>query len=171
MPTNAIALSLLLVNERPSLVRFAVKIVGSEPVAEDVAQHLWLRVHNVRDDPPIANKRAYLYRLAANLAIDHVRAGRRHEGLISEAFPPEDVAEEQPTIEKRLIDQERLVRLEAAIADLPLRCRQVFTLRRLEGLPADEVAARLGITLNAVAKQVRIALRHCHERMREDETA
>ncbi|WP_367349937.1 RNA polymerase sigma factor [Sphingobium yanoikuyae] len=52
-----------------------------------------------------------------------------------------------------------------------MRCRQVFTLRRIDGLPADEVAEKLGITLNAVAKHVRIAVRHCHARLQDDADA
>lgn len=161
------SLSELLVDERMSLVRFVARLLGSERSAEDIAQHLWLQVQRVRDDPPIINKRAFLYRLAANLAIDHARAGQRHGHLFDDGQEFDDVPDDRATVEDRLIGQERLRCLEAAVADLPLRCRQVFTLRRIEGLPADEVAERLGITLNAVAKQVRIALRHCHAKMQE----
>jgi RNA polymerase sigma-70 factor (ECF subfamily) len=77
----------------------------------------------------------------------------------------------RPSAERSLLDRERLKRLEAALEELPLRCRQVFVLRRIDGLPPAEVAERLGITVNAVAKHVRIALRHCHARMKDEPEA
>ncbi|HEX7783914.1 MAG TPA: RNA polymerase sigma factor [Sphingobium sp.] len=164
MPTNSVALTRLLLRERPSLIRLAQRIVGDGLAAEDVAQSLWFRVQRIEDNPPIINKRAFLYRLAANLATDHARADRRHSALFDLGELPEDVADDQPSAEKQLMEQERLQRFEEALEELPLRCRQVFTLRRIDGLPADEVARRLGITLNAVAKHVRTAVRHCYER-------
>lgn len=81
MPTNAAALTRLLLRERPSLLRLAQRIVGTAPAAEDVTQSLWLRIQRVEDDPPIANKRAYLYRLATNLAVDHARSDQRREDI------------------------------------------------------------------------------------------
>lgn len=171
MPTNAIALTRLLLSERLSLLRLALRIVGTKPAAEDVTQSLWLRLQHIEDDPPIANKRAYLYRLAANLATDHLRASRCHDALFDAAAEPVDVSSQAPSAERSLLDRERLARFEAALEELPLRCRQVFVLRRIDGLPPAEVAERLGITVNAVAKHVRIALRHCHARMKDDAEA
>lgn len=45
--------------------------------ADDVTQSLRLRVQRIADVPPITNPRAYLYRLAANLAIDHLKGEMR----------------------------------------------------------------------------------------------
>lgn len=167
MQSNAVALSRLLLVERSSLLRLARRIVGSAPAAEDVTQALWLRVQRVEDDPPIINKRAYLFRLAANLANDQARADHRHRALFEAGELPSDVSDGHPSAETRMMDRERVERFEAALEELPLRCRQVFTLRRIDGLSAQEVADRLGITLNTVAKHVRIAVRHCHERMQD----
>ena len=85
MPTNARAISRLIVAERPSLLRFVQRIVGSGANAEDVTQSLWLRAQRIADVPPIANPRAYLYRLAANLAIDHLKSETRRSQVDIEA--------------------------------------------------------------------------------------
>jgi DNA-directed RNA polymerase specialized sigma24 family protein len=69
---------------------------GDDPAAEDVTQSLWLRVQRVEDDPPIANKRAYLYRLAANLATDQLRATRRHDALFEASDAPADASSPPP---------------------------------------------------------------------------
>ncbi|OAH39592.1 RNA polymerase subunit sigma-24 [Sphingobium yanoikuyae] len=171
MPSNATALTRLLLAERNTLLRLAQRIVGTAPAAEDVTQSLWFRVQRIDDEPPIINKRAFLYRLATNLATDHLRAARRQRKIFDSGELPIEIAADIPSAETRLVDRERLRRLEAALEELPLRCRQVFTLRRIDGLPADEVAEKLGITLNAVAKHVRIAVRHCHARLQDDADA
>ncbi|MEE4452221.1 RNA polymerase sigma factor [Novosphingobium resinovorum] len=171
MRTNAAALTQMLLNERGALVRLAQRIVGSAPAAEDVAQSLWFRVQRIEDEPPILDKRAFLYRLVTNLATDHVRAATRHGRIFESGELPTEVKADLPSAETRMVDKERLRRLEAALEELPLRCRQVFTLRRIDGLPVQEVAERLGITPNAVAKHVRIAVRHCHARLQDDTDA
>lgn len=169
MSTNSLALTRLLLRERPSPLRLAQRIVGNGAEAEDVTQRLWFRVQRIEDDPPIVNKRAYLFRLATNLATDQARADHRHVALFEPGEPPEDVPDDHPSVERQMMDRERIRRLEAALEELPLRCRQVLTLRRIDGLSPNDVADRLGISLNAVAKHVRTAVRHCHERM-QDET-
>lgn len=161
MPTNAVALSRLLAAERSSLVRWVARIVG-QPAAEDVAQSLYLRVQRVEDDPPIVNKRAFLFRLARNLAVDHARAERRHGALFGTNMDTRHVPSEEPSAETRLLDREKVRRLAAAVELMPLRCRQVFVLIKLDELSVPETAERLGISQDMVRKHVRHALQICH---------
>lgn len=163
MPNNALALSRLLAAERRSLVRWVARIVGSEPAAEDIAQNLYLRVQRVGDDPPIANKRSFLFRLARNLAIDHNRAEHRQKALFVSGVDSTHVASPEPGVETRLLDQEKVRRIAAAVEQMPLRCRQVFVLIKLDELSVAETAGRLGISEDMVRKHVRHALRICHQ--------
>jgi RNA polymerase sigma-70 factor (ECF subfamily) len=56
------------------------RIVGNRADAEEVTQALWFRVQAVGDDPPILHKRAFLFRLPNNLALDMRRSiSRRGE--------------------------------------------------------------------------------------------
>jgi len=160
MSTNAVALSRLLATERPSLVRWVARIVG-EPAAEDVAQNLYLRVQRIEDDPPIVNKRSFLFRLARNLAVDHARAERRHRTLFQTDAETGHIASDEPSAETRLLDREKVRRLAAAVEGMPLRCRQVFVLIKLDDLSVPETAVRLGISQDMVRKHVRHALQIC----------
>jgi RNA polymerase sigma factor (sigma-70 family) len=168
MPTNAIALSRLLIAERLLLVRWVARIVGSEPVAEDVTQSLYLRVQRVEDHPPILNKRSFLFRLASNLAVDHVRSARRHDSLFAGDVDTSHVPSTEPSPEVRLLDQEKVRRITAIVETMPLRCRQVFVLIKLDELSVAETATRLRISQDMVRKHIRHALQICHHALAGD---
>jgi RNA polymerase sigma-70 factor (ECF subfamily) len=167
MPSNAAALSRLILVERSSLLRLTARIVGSAPAAEDVTQSLWLRVQRIKDDPPIINKRAFLYRLAENLANDQARADRRHRSLFEAGEAPLDIAVPEPSAETLLIDRNNLAIVMRALEELPPRCRQVFEMRRIEEIPVEEVSAQLGISRSMIARHMRHALHHCLTRLHE----
>lgn len=166
MPTNSIALTRLLLIERPSLMRLARRIVGNAPAAEDVTQSLWFRVQRIEDDPPIVNKRAFLYRLATNLATDQARTDRRHGRLFEAGDLPENVADGIPTTERALLAREELDVMAAALDELPARVRQVFRMRKFDEMPVNDIAAELGLSRSAVAKILQKALLHCDQRLR-----
>ncbi|OJW73702.1 MAG: hypothetical protein BGO57_14920 [Sphingomonadales bacterium 63-6] len=157
MPTNSIALSRLLQAERKSLLRQVRRLVGAES-AEDVAQKLWLKVQAVRDDPPILNQRAYLRRLAHNVAVDHVQADRRQATVAERAeallwgvdyeLGPERITESRETLD----------RIYAAIAALPEPTRTILRLVRLEGRTQRETAEEVGVTTTTVENHLRRAL-------------
>lgn len=170
MPTNSIALTRLLLTERPSLMRLAQRIVGNAPAAEDVTQSLWFRVQRVEDDPPILNKRAYLFKLATNLAADRVRADGRYRDLIETTDEPAELAPAQTVAaDQLLIDRERFDRLMRAVDELTPRAREIFILRKIDELPMEEVARRVGLSRSMVTRYLQQALRHCMARLDDAE--
>lgn len=165
MPTNAHILTRLLVAERSSLLRLARRIVGNTVTAEDVTQRLWFRIQRIEDDPPIINKRAFLYRLATNLATDQVRADRRHDSLFEAGDVPETVPDNHPTAERELIDREKLDAIMTALDELPPRMRQIFMMRKFDELPVNDIAERLGLSRSSIAKMLQSVLLHCDARL------
>jgi RNA polymerase sigma-70 factor (ECF subfamily) len=158
MPTNALALSRLLVAERPGLVRRLAGIVGSESLAEDVTQSLYLRLQRLKDDPPILHQRSFLFRLASNLAVDYVRAEQSQARRNAEAHAllwaePEALDPERTTAS--CLELERVLK---AASSLPEPTRSIFRLHRFEGLRQSEVAACYGVSVTTVEKHVRRAL-------------
>lgn len=167
MPTNATVLTRLLIEEKSSLFRLARRIVGSVPAAEDVTQALWLRIQRIEDDPPILHKRAYLYRLTANLATDRIRAERRYDALFGPEEAEWDVPMDAPSAERQLLDREQLDRLMRAVDELSPKCREVFILRKLEDMPVKDICERLGIKRSMVSRHLDNALRHLYARMQD----
>lgn len=158
MSTNAIALSRLLQSERQSLLRLTGRIVGNVAAAEDVTQHLWFRIQRIEDDPHIANRRAFLFRLASNLAIDHVRSERSRSAVLAEAQAFLWNEAETPNPEQAVISTAELERVLAAAATLPEPTRSIFRLHRFDGLRQSEVAVRCGVSVTTIEKHVRRAL-------------
>lgn len=158
------------------LRRFAKRRTGSQTLAEDVVQETWIRASRSVGAMP-DNPRAYLYRMAGNIAVDHLRRVRRQESLetnawnddpqsVSDPALPEIVSPE-PVADEVTAAREELAILSAAIRELPEKCRLVFLLYRGEGLTMREVAARLDISEKTVENHLARAMVHCRRKLRE----
>lgn len=157
MSTNATALSRLLLTERKSLLRQVRRLVGSE-AAEDVAQALWFRIQAVRDDPPILDKKAYLRRLAHNLAVDHVQGDRRQATVAERSQALLWGNDYDPGPDRIVESRDVLERIRAAMAALPEPTRTILRLTRMEGKTQREVAQQLGVSTTTVENHLRRAL-------------
>ena len=161
------ALSRLVEAHYEDLRAFVRRRVGSAAAAQDIVQETWLRV---AADPPQREPEqplAYLYRVAANLAVDRLRR-ERLEARHREPGPPSaDRAETAPGPEQVAAAREELAILERAVAELPDRCRATFLLYRGRGLSMRETAARLGISEKTVEKHIARAMVHCRRRLIE----
>lgn len=150
--------------QREALHRFLVRRTGSRETASDLVQDVWVRVLQAAQDAAVDNPRAYLFRIAANLALDLRRAETRRpaaeEGDVLLALPDEAPGPEAVTAARR-----QLLVLQAALRDLPDRRRRIFLLSRLDGVPHRVIAADLGISVRSVEKDLRKALDHCAARL------
>lgn len=154
--------------QRAALTRFLARRLGCEALAEDLAQETWLRLAG-RGTAGIGNFRAYLFRIASNLAFDH----QRHAGLgievEADAALVDRVADPTPTPETVALQRSEWERLLRAVDALPPRCREVFLLAKFEDLSYSEIAARLGIAKNTVMVHMVKALGCLERAMRDDE--
>lgn len=146
-------------NER-DLVRFLIARLKSAFTAHDLAQELYIKICSLNETVPIRNNRAYLFRMAANLAIDHLRREARHTEILAEAkeFLGDDV--DPTTPERTLLAREELARLERAMAELPPLSRKIFYLNRFEDISQREIAAIVGLSPTAVFKHIRNVVDH-----------
>ena len=156
MISNAHSLSRLLDAERAALARMLGRVLDRSAL-EDAFQTLWLRIQTV-DDQPIDNPRAFLFRLAANVAWDHGRAEARRRRVQAEAeailWGPEDA----PGAETVLIARDELARVMAAAEALAEPTRTIFHLNRIGGMPQRDIAVHLGVSRTTVEKHIRRAL-------------
>lgn len=156
------------------LRQFVRKRTGSSAIAEEVVQETWIRANAVTSELPV-NPRAYLYRMAGNLVVDHIR---RERSRAPEAETDTPDSSEPPTALEAIpcpaptpldtaISRQELAALNAAVRELPDKCRDVFLLYRGHGMSMREVATHLGITQKTVEKHIARAMIHCRKRLRE----
>lgn len=160
---------------RAELLRFLVARTGSTAEAEDVLQEIWLRIGEGASGP-IANARAYLYRVAQNLVLDRLREAKRRE--VRERAWMElasgtdlrhaDPADPHADALEQMTGREEVARLASAIANLPPGARRAFQLHKVEGLSHGEVAARLGISKSGVEKHMAVAMKYLRRALSED---
>jgi RNA polymerase sigma-70 factor (ECF subfamily) len=128
--------------------------------AEDILQDLVVKLES-HASGPVAEPRAYLYRMAENLLFDRIRSEGRRRGrekawVAAQAGATLD-ADDRPSPEQALIARERLALVSAALAALPERTLFAFRRYRIDGMPQREIAAELGISLSAVEKHLQKA--------------
>ncbi|WP_043644027.1 RNA polymerase sigma factor [Caenispirillum salinarum] len=155
----------LFLAHRRELEVYLTRQVSCRDTAADLLQETFVRLVQQPPTADLSNVRAYLYRIARNLVIDHFRRHGRRQTVI---MPVEDlhaIADEAVPIDQALDAEQRLMLLRQAIADLPERTRQIFTLNRIDGLTYAEVAEFLGISESSVQKHLAKALLHAMRRI------
>jgi RNA polymerase sigma factor (sigma-70 family) len=149
---------------RQELQRFFVRRVQCADTAADLVQEVYLKLPHLHPSPcsePAV--RAWLFRVAANLAIDHARREKRHGELIEAHFPEDGDSPSAPDPDKWVLAHEQLDRIQDALAALPENCTEVLYLSRVEGLSHAEIAEKFGISKSWVEKLLLRALNHCRQ--------
>jgi RNA polymerase sigma factor (sigma-70 family) len=125
----------------------------------DIVQESYLRIAKLDSVAHIRNGRAYFFTTARAVLLQRVRRDKivRIDSLTeAEALK---LADEDPGPERRASARQELARVRSLIEALPGPCRQIFELRRIEGVPQREIAERLGIPEHTVEAQSRRGLK------------
>jgi RNA polymerase sigma-70 factor (ECF subfamily) len=133
----------------------------SDDVVDDVLQETYLKVVPATGTTAMpGNPTAYLFRIALNLAVDHHRgSGRLMTGVeVEELLHGVDDPADPPTV---LASRQDLQALGAALDALTRRQRDILMAARVDELPHTEIAARHGISVRMVGKELKKALETC----------
>ncbi len=105
------------------------------------------------------NTRAYVFTIARNIMINRAKRAR----VVSfEAVADFDALPVEPDFhaaERHLDARDALHRAAVGMAALPPRCREVVRLRKVEGLSTREAAARMGVGIDTIERQLVLGLR------------
>jgi RNA polymerase sigma-70 factor (ECF subfamily) len=163
--TTAEALRALLVADYGELDRRLTRRLGSSDLASDVLQETYLRLERLRDVGAVRSPRAYLFRIALNIAHDRRRAEQRRL-TTAEIDALLEIPDDRPDAARVIEDRSEVGLLREAIAELPERRRRVLLLSRIDGRPHREIAERLGVTVRTVETDLKQAVEHCAERLK-----
>jgi RNA polymerase sigma-70 factor (ECF subfamily) len=168
---NVAAFETLLGRYRRPLFNVVLRTVRDRGRAEEVYQDVWTKVVERSDDfRGDAKFSTWLYTIARNLSIDHLRK-QRHRDHASLDLPVaggsstlvQRVAGSGPTPDELAGGALLRSRLVEAVEALPDEQREVFVLRQVQGLAFSEIADVVGASTNTVKSRMRYAL----ERLRD----
>ncbi|MGR8931459.1 MAG: RNA polymerase sigma factor [Gammaproteobacteria bacterium] len=149
---------------------FLLRRLKCADTAADLTQETYLRLRQYQTKGSHDNARALAFHIAMNLAVDYQRkteVRRRYfvENDIESATEQAGTDLVEP--ERRMIAEERLLKLQNALTELPAECRTVFLLHGVQGLKYSEIADRLGLSVSMVGKHLARAMAHCSQRVDE----
>ncbi len=148
-----------LIELQPKIRRLISSRVGRSAAA-DLTQDLFLRLARIGAQfPTREDARRYLIRVAINAATDHHRVEVRRKQILTEMKGM--FAQEVPNPQVKLLVDERISEVDAALAGLPEKCRDVIWLSRVEGMTHTEIARKLGVSKSLVEKYAVRAILHC----------
>jgi RNA polymerase sigma-70 factor (ECF subfamily) len=147
-----------------SLVRFLMLRLHSRQEAREVAQEAYVRLLQLERTDVSGFLRAYLFRVASNLAIDRLRR-RATETRLQEAELFPGLSERPPEPEMLAMQSERVEQVRSFLGELPAPVRDAFLLFRTEDMDQESIARRLGVSDRMVRNHITRALIYCRLRL------
>jgi RNA polymerase sigma factor (sigma-70 family) len=141
------------------LLRFLRRNWRDKEEAYDILQEVYARVYDAARRERPSHIKPFLFSTARNLMIDRLRQMNVVPINAVADFEALNVLDDSPTPEQNVSARQELRLLQAALDNLPDRCRQIVFLRKVEGFSQREVAQKLGVTEEVVEHQIAKAMR------------
>ncbi|KAF0139423.1 MAG: RNA polymerase sigma-70 factor ECF subfamily [Stygiobacter sp.] len=147
---------------QPQLFYYLFRYTNSREIAEDLTQEsfvkFWLAIDNL---DPRQSFKAYLFKIARNLAINQVQ---RSMPLVS--FDEENILLQlSKSIDSEIDNSFFMNDFQQAINTLPERCKSTFLLSRFSGFSYSEISEVMGVSLQTVKNQMNKALAVLRKRL------
>jgi RNA polymerase sigma-70 factor (ECF subfamily) len=158
------------------MVHFLFRMVHNQAVAEELAQEVFLRVYRSRESYRAEAKfTTWLYRIATNLAVNHAR-DTKHERTAQNVYldvpDPEtgttpEVADDEPTVEQRLLSDERMAAIRKHVMALPERQRMAVLMHKYQGLDYRQIGDVLKLSESATKSLLFRAYQTLREKLKD----
>lgn len=127
---------------------FLLQRVSDEQIAEDLLQETFLRIHKgLSDVDDMKRITSWVFQIARNLVVDHYRSKSRVAAAMADEL-------EADTGEAENLNELVAGWLPVMIAQLPDAYREAVELYELKGIPQQQIAAQLGISLSGAKSRV-----------------
>ena len=156
------------------MLNFFLRLTGERQRAEDMTQELFLRVFRYRKTyKPKSSFRYFIYRIARNLWIDLYRKRKVRPRTVSihpasKQNPGSLLEHRGPGPEHGAVLNEQVERLEAAVARLPGKQREVIALAFDGGLKYAEIAEIMDVPVGTVKSRMHAAVMQLRRIMDEE---
>jgi len=157
--SGSVSLAALFESEESGLLRFAISLVGRRPVAEELVQEAFLRLHRVWND--VENPKAWLYRSLHNLALNHLRDRPVEAELDEKAIPGTEGIPAEALERNEAVGMIRLF-----LAEMPPEDRNLIQLKYHDGLRYREISRRTGLSVGNVGYRLHHVLKGLADSLR-----
>jgi RNA polymerase sigma-70 factor, ECF subfamily len=140
------------------MIHFLFRMVRNQAVAEELAQEVFLRVYRARESYRAeARFTTWLYRIATNLAVNQAR-DTRHERAAATVYLDEpdqdtgttpDLADDEPSVEQKLLRDERMAAIREHVMALPERQRMAVLMHKYQGMDYRQIGDVLKLSESA----------------------
>ena len=158
------------------MISFLYRMVHSQAVAEELAQEVFLRVYRSRESYRAEAKfTTWLYRIATNLAVNHAR-DTKYERSAQNVYldvPDEEtgatpeIADDELTVEQKMMRDERLAAIRKHVMALPERQRTAVLMHKYQGLDYRQIGDVLKLSESATKSLLFRAYQTLRERLKE----
>jgi len=163
---DTFAFEVLFYKYRNKIKGFATKLVPTQIDPDEIVQEVFVKIWLKKESiDPEKNFQSYLFSIAKNLVLDHLKSAvNRKLYFVEEHFQQDLIAEKDAEIQFSADTEERMLSL---IQQIPERRREIFCLSRFDGLSYKQIAKRLNITENTVDSQIRNSLTFLRKEFRK----
>ena len=146
-----------------SVWRFVFRSVQNNALTDDLVQEVWFSVtRSALSYEPTAKFKTWLFTMARNRVIDHVRTAKNHASIDAENEEGESMfsdlaADSRLGPMRQVSSREQAKALLDAIEQLPEDQREAFLLQAEGDMSVEEIAAAIGVTFETAKSRLRYA--------------
>ncbi len=151
---NPLALELIYKFAGRELYMYLLGITGAQPDAEDLLSDLFVRIAERKESLLKAdNLKAYLYRMAANMAYDRIKRRKKHEAMLNDYSLILEAKNEEA------LSKEEITELHSILNCLPAEQKEVVILKNFMEKTFNEIAEITNVSINTAISRHRYALK------------
>ena len=136
------------------LMQFLQRNWRNKSDIDDLCQDIYVRIYESAHRGIPNSAKAFAFTIARNLMIDRIRNAQIVPIETIADLEMLNVASDLPSADKRVMARQELRRLQAALDQMPPRCREAVILKKVKGLSVREVADRMGISVKTVDRHL-----------------
>ncbi|WP_319228685.1 RNA polymerase sigma-70 factor [Draconibacterium orientale] len=160
---NTRSFQLLMEVTSDELLQYALSFVRNQVIAEELVSDVYVKIWHKRSElPNIHNIRSYLFIAVKNSCLSHLRKIKNEKIVFIDEyndflFPAVESTDEE-TIEKEMLNK-----IYEAIGELPPKCREAFSLAKINGFKHREISEIMNISEKTVNNHLVTALKKITE--------
>lgn len=144
----------------PELYFYLRSFTSDEELIRDIIQDAFVSLLDKNRMESVSNIKGYLFSCVRNSLYDKIKSDKKKDRVRLEMILEAD----NPMSESYAVTNENLIALtEEAVRILPVTCRSIFEMIKVEGLTYKQAAERLSLSVKTVETQMGIAFRKIRE--------